>query len=705
MIASNIALAVAYYLFAQIGLLVPSVGPMVSLIWPAAGLAVALTFRFGVSVLPGLFVGAYASNYGLCGQIASAGVASGVVLATALAVLYLHWKDYQSDFQSLADLKSFVIATIIASLISCLIGVGSLYGTEQIQVEQMGLAALNWYLGDAAGILILAPLILNFSSHSFRNLRRRGQLRGLIISFAVLGVITFVMYSGQIRPGRWAVPAIFFLLLLVARTASLYRVWPAALQLLIIAVCVIWNNHQLRGPGVYLEASTRIYAAWAFLVTGAVVTLGISCLLAERDSVERKLAIGEQTYRALVHDNPALICRFSTDGNLIFANETFRRTFDLSPSHDAEVTMRFEHGQQRSRLNYFTITGLDRDKRILTNLRELDAPERPIYFDTHQTSGPCAGRWYRWTARAVDIASSVVVEYHAVGLDITEQKRAENERKSLEVQAIQTQHYEAIGVLAGGISHEFNNILTGIIGNTDLALLMLSKPNEVRPMLGEVLRAAQRAAELTKQLSLYAGQTDTHPRPHKVNALVQSCERLLEVAIPKNCRFRHDSMTPDLQAVVDESKFRQLLLGLITNAAEAVADRPRIGEIVVRVARHVVESEAMYRNWHNGSELVAGEYVELDVSDNGCGMNASTLNRIFEPFFTTKFPGRGLGMCAVLGIVQDHSGAILVTSEVERGTTVRVLLPTRNSYIDSPTPLPRSIRRSSRLSASAFLKK
>ncbi len=157
-------------------------------------------------------------------------------------------------------------------------------------------------------------------------------------------------------------------------------------------------------------------------------------------------------------------------------------------------------------------------------------------------------------------------------------------------------------------------------------------------------------------------------------------------------------------AVVDETKIRQLFLSLVTNAAESVAERLRSGLIEVRVGVRSVEGTTDLHRWMNGSVLVPGEYVELEVSDNGCGMNATTLARVFEPFFTTKFPGRGLGMAAVLGIVQDHAGAIRVESEVDRGTVVRVLLPTQSTSIDFPTPMPRSIRRSGRLSSSKLIR-
>ncbi len=688
------ALTLAYYGAAQIGLLIPTVGPMVCVFWPPAGLALAALYRRGIGYWPGVFLGAFLTNLGLCGPFAAIGIATGATLAATGATWLLNRRGFNREFQSVADLKILVAVAALASAFAALAGTASLLVLGSLRTDQIGRCLLNWWLGDVGGIMMVAPFFLAISRVEIRRSLRGGQYRGVLGSFALLFVALFVLYSGIVPTGRWAVPGTFVLVLLVARTASLYRAWPASLQIVAVGACVIWNNYSLSGPSIYLESSIRIYAAWAFLVTGSFVALGISGLLSERDTIERRIQTGEETYRALVHDNPALICRFSTEGQLLFANETFRRAYELQSVGDSSSRTRSDLRRRPAAFNYYEITGLARDGRTLAELREMDAPERPVCFETRQSAGPGSGRWFRWTARAVDMSSTVAIEYHAVGLDVTERKRAESERKALEAQAIQTQKYEAIGVLAGGIAHEFNNILTGLIGNADLALMMLPKANGARPMLEEVLRAAGRAAELTKQLSTYAGQTETHPARHCVAALVASCERLIEVVIPKRCTVRHETGGGDLFATVDETKIRQLLMGLVTNAAESIAESKRPGEIAVRTSRRTIEDGAAVRDWTNGAAIVPGDYVQIEVADTGCGMNTSTLERIFEPFFTTKFPGRGLGMAAVLGIVQDHAGAIQVQSEVNAGTTVRVLLPACGTSIDLPTPIPRTIRRS-----------
>lgn len=702
-----LALAVAYYLTAQIGLLVPSVGSSVCLFWPPAGLALAVLVRGGYRYWPGVLLGAFAANLGPSGAPPAVVIAVGVTLAAVAATWVLNRRGFDREFHSARDLLSIVFAAALGSLVAGAVGTGALALFGSLRQELIGLTVLNWWLGDFGGILIFAPFLLAFSRTELRRSIRRGQLNGILGSFGILAVACVVLYGEIVPTGRWILPATFVLLPIIARTASLYRVWPSSLQVAIVCGCVLWNHYYLRGPGTFLEPTIRIYAAWAFLVTASVVALGISGLLSERDAVERRLKTGEETYRALVHDNPALICRFSTDGHLLFANETFRRAFELPTTGDSSTRSRSDLRNRKSMQNFFDISGANRDARTIAELKTIDTPERPVCFEASPGSGSNAGRWYRWTARAVDMSSSVVIEYHAVGLDVTEQKRAEAERKELEAQAIQAQQFEAIGVLAGGIAHEFNNILTGLIGNADLAMMVLPNASEARPMLGEILRGAQRAAELTKQLSIYAGQTETHPRPHSVPELVRSCERLIDVVASKRCTVRHESSGGELVAVVDETKVRQMLVSLVTNATESMSERGRGrgGEIVVRVTGRSIEAAAAVRDWVNGSAIVPGEYVQLEVVDTGCGMDAITLGRIYEPFFTTKFPGRGLGMSAVLGIVQDHGGAIHVKSEPDRGTTVRVLLPKQGTAShDHPTPMPRTSRRTDRIAITRLVR-
>src|SRR4051812_231561 len=258
--------------------------------------------------------------------------------------------------------------------------------------------------------------------------------------------------------------------------------------------------------------------------------------------------------------------------------------------------------------------------------------------------------------------------------DLTHQKSSEAVQRENEAALQQAQKLESIGVLAGGIAHDFNNLLTGIMGNAGLARRALNsgKTEQAASLLGDVLSASQRAADLTRQLLAYAGKgrfviasVDLCKLVSEVSALIRtsiSKKISLVIDVPEDC--------PLIEA--DRAQLQQLVMNLVINGGEAIGDDP--GTLAVR-GRSEHFTERRERPRAEGFPIATGEYVRIEVTDTGAGMDAETRDRIFEPFFTTKFLGRGLGLSAALGIVRGHRGAISVRSEPGRGTAFTVLLP------------------------------
>jgi PAS domain S-box-containing protein len=248
------------------------------------------------------------------------------------------------------------------------------------------------------------------------------------------------------------------------------------------------------------------------------------------------------------------------------------------------------------------------------------------------------------------------------------------ERKLMELQLQQTQKLESLGLLAGGIAHDFNNLLTVILGNAGLALLDLGPGSAAAGLVREVEKAASRAADLTQQMLAYSGKGTFQVQPVELSELVREMAQLLHAALPRKAHLVFE-FAPDLPLIeADATQVRQIVMNLITNAAEALQEQS--GVVVLATGVLTVEQPALYAA-HAGAELAPGPYVYLRVNDTGCGMDAATQARIFDPFFTTKFTGRGLGLAAVLGIIRGHRGAIKVTSALGRGTTFEVLFPYR----------------------------
>ena len=260
------------------------------------------------------------------------------------------------------------------------------------------------------------------------------------------------------------------------------------------------------------------------------------------------------------------------------------------------------------------------------------------------------------------------------------------EKRALEQQMLHTQKLESLGVLAGGIAHDFNNLLTGILGNADLALRELSPVSPARECLDDIGTAARRAAELCRQLLAYSGKGRFLVQPLDLADLVREMGHLLTVSISKRVVLHYD-FAPALPAVeADATQIRQVVMNLIVNASEAMAENS--GAISVRSG--LAHCDAAYlRECSCADGIQPGDFVFLEVSDTGRGMDRPTLERIFDPFFTTKFTGRGLGLAAVLGIVRGHRGAIRVYSEPGRGTTFKLLfppVPTPAARVATPSP-------------------
>jgi signal transduction histidine kinase/CheY-like chemotaxis protein len=268
------------------------------------------------------------------------------------------------------------------------------------------------------------------------------------------------------------------------------------------------------------------------------------------------------------------------------------------------------------------------------------------------------------------IVAPVVVEDHVTGavgvaIDITEEERAREREQEV-------QKLESLGVLAAGVAHDFNNLLTAILGNA--SLLRMEAPGSPFAMgvLDEIESAAQRAAELCRQMLAYAGCGRFAVQVIDLNEFVRDIEPLLTLVVPAPAELAVslDANLPPILA--DAGHIRQLVMNLVVNAVEALHEGTGVITLKTSVAPYTTEqlAESVF-----SPALPAGDYVTVSVHDTGEGMSPETLSRIFEPFFTTRFHGRGLGLAAAVGIVRAHRGALRVQSSLGVGSTFEVMLP------------------------------
>jgi signal transduction histidine kinase len=251
-------------------------------------------------------------------------------------------------------------------------------------------------------------------------------------------------------------------------------------------------------------------------------------------------------------------------------------------------------------------------------------------------------------------------------------RRVEGERREVEARLFQAQKLESLGVLAGGIAHDLNNILTPVVGFAELAAASLPAASPAVRMLAEVGTNARRAADLVQQILAFAGRGRFVVQPVDLSRLVREMDRLLGAAVHVNTGLEYD-LAPGLPLVEgDVTQLRQVVMNLVKNAAEAVADEA--GIVTVRTGS-IPDAHQAGGSLRPDEDMTGGPAVFLEVEDSGCGMTADVIAKAFDPFFTTKFTGRGLGLAVVQGIARGHRGALRIRSEPGRGSTVRFLLP------------------------------
>jgi PAS domain S-box-containing protein len=399
------------------------------------------------------------------------------------------------------------------------------------------------------------------------------------------------------------------------------------------------------------------------VIDGRRVVLATARDISARKHAEEALRDGESRYRAVVEGFDGFIYICSPDHKIEFMN--------------AKLIAR---------------TGRDATGETCHKVvHDLDEPcswcanERVQQGETvrWQLQSPKDQRWYDIVSTPIQRADGSTARQGMI-TDITEQKKAEEDRRQLDAQMQQIQKLESLGLLAGGVAHDFNNLLTAVLGNTELALKDLPASAPSREPLGEIRTIACRAADLCRQLLAYSGRGGFVSEPIAPQRIVEEISRILEVSVTAKVRlvFRFAENVPLI--VGDPTQIRQVVMNLITNASEAIGDHE--GVITLSLSQRQIARSDL-RDFVAPTEVTDGTYVELTVTDTGCGMDEAARSRVFEPFFSTKFTGRGLGMAAVLGIVRGHKGAIRIASEVGKGTSVIVLLPGAGPDVSLPVDL------------------
>jgi signal transduction histidine kinase/CheY-like chemotaxis protein len=257
--------------------------------------------------------------------------------------------------------------------------------------------------------------------------------------------------------------------------------------------------------------------------------------------------------------------------------------------------------------------------------------------------------------------------------EIAEHEKTSKKKEKLELQLRKIQKVEAIGTLAGGIAHDFNNILAAIYGYTELAMNLAPPASSLHDYLESVLAAASRAKDLVGQILTFSRQVEQERKPVLLSPLVKEAVKLLRSAIPTTIEIQQLIDDHSIPVLADLTQIHQVIMNLCTNAYHAMRENEAGGVLGVSLREKEIGPDELAAEL----QISPGRYLVLEVSDTGCGMSKSILERIFDPYFTTKKSGEGtgLGLSIVHGIVASHGGRISVYSEPGQGSTFRVYLP------------------------------
>ncbi|MEW5912314.1 MAG: PAS domain S-box protein [Thermodesulfobacteriota bacterium] len=384
--------------------------------------------------------------------------------------------------------------------------------------------------------------------------------------------------------------------------------------------------------------------------------LGVSRDIEERKRAEEALRLSEDKFAKAFQHSPLWVLITTLDqGRFVEVNETFLKDTGFSREEVIGHTV-----AERS------LRTDPRERADLVRLLRRDGSVRNLEVKRRVRSGEV--RDMLLSAELLPMPGEEAMV--AVLADITELKRAQQDKESLQAQLRQAQKLEAIGTLAGGIAHDFNNILAAMMGYTELALQDLPAQGKAGGHLQQVLQAGDRAKGLVRQILSFSRPEAQDKRPLRLTPVIQDTAKLLRATIPSTVEMRLELKAERDLVLADPVQMRQLIMNLCTNAAQAMEDGG--GRLTVRL-----ENRALPKQGDRPSELEAGDYLLLTVSDTGQGMTPEVAERIFEPFFTTKQMerGTGMGLAVVHGIVKGHQGAINFSSRPGRGTTFRVYLP------------------------------
>jgi two-component system cell cycle sensor histidine kinase/response regulator CckA len=395
----------------------------------------------------------------------------------------------------------------------------------------------------------------------------------------------------------------------------------------------------------------------------------------EGQQTNSSLLDSRQQYQDLVESTLDLITKIDAEGRILFVNHMANKIYGLCPEdcigrHFSD----FIHPDDTEKTKQaFALWLKDKNNAFTFENRQLSATGEVFHMS--------------WLSHRHDSKNGKGMIFTSTARDNTEQKHIFSERKKLEKQLFQSQKMEAVGQLAGGIAHDINNMLVVILGNAELSLLKTDRAESIVTNMQSIIKACTHSSELIRQLLTFARKQAIAPEIINLNESVTAMLGMLKRLIGENIHLSVEKKTHIWPVKVDVTQVDQIIVNLCVNSRDAIAD---IGSITINIVNlSVNENAKVGLDSCPTFVLPKGDYVQISVADDGCGMSETLLEHIFEPFYTTKELGKGtgLGLSTVFGAIKQNNGFVEVLSQPKQGTTVNIYFPREHESVPIAKPV------------------
>jgi PAS domain S-box-containing protein len=692
-------IGIVYFLLAKGGLILASINPSATPIWPATGFALAAVLIRGYRVWPAILVAAFAANVTTAGSLAtSIAIGIGNTLEGVLgAWLVNRWSNGRDSFATPVGVARFCLLSVVPTALCATIGVGTLALAGFAEWSKFGSIWLTWWLGDLSGALVVTPVVL-FWAAAGRSSFRRLELIDSLALFAGTCAIGVIAFSPLIEQSAQRAPLGFLAIVPLLWAALRRGQRDTATVALILSCFAVWATLAGSGPFGPAPLNESFLLLLMFMISVAVPSLVLSADVAMRKRTEDELRHTQDRLNQQVDARTAALSA---------TNRALREEVEHRKRVEAELGQQRLHLVEAQRLaklgswvrdlendtatwsdqlcdiygmkpgefaggfqDFVAMVHPDDRERVQREFAEARKSGQGFHAERRILRPSGEVRYLQIQVEVAKDDSGRVVRMLGICRDVTEQREAENALERTREQLTQMQKMEALGQLTGGIAHDFNNLLMIVSGHAEMLRRRLSEP---KPLQGidAILAAARRGESLTRQLLTFSRRQPLNAIPVNLGQQIEAMRAMLGSSLRGNISFVVD-IAGDLWPVeVDVAELE--LVNIAVNARDAM---PQGGTFTVS-ARNISAS-AELRGSHPNDD-----HVELALSDTGSGIAPDVIKKIFDPFFTTKAVGKGtgLGLSQVYGFAHQSGGSVAVKSEAGRGTTIALTLPRSHAAV------------------------